>query len=144
MQATGKRLAMARGTFDRETPWEERFLRSKIIYRRSKRFGKLEIADNWRARNSPPQRVDLQWGRLTSYEIRSPLDGAHHHQKSPVGGSRPGTTPRSYGRRFVPQCGLIPNIYKDITTIKTGQKATVKSTGVLRQVQLARSRTLGR
>ena len=130
LQATGKRLAMARGTFDREKKlWEEKISAQQDYLQAQQALQEAEIAEQLaRQKLASLGALTSSAGRLTSYEIRSPIDGVITTKKISVGEVvKDDATIFTVADLSTVWVDL--NIYaKDLNTIKAGQKATVKST----------------
>lgn len=130
LQATGKRLAMARGTFEREKKlWEEKISAQQDYLQAQHVLQEAEIAEQLaRQKLASLGALTSSAGRLTSYEIRSPIDGVITTKKISVG-----EVVKDDANIFtvadLSTVWVDLNIYaKDLNTIKNGQRATVKST----------------
>lgn len=130
LQATSKRLAMARGTFEREKKlWEDKISAQQDYLQAQQAMQEAEIAESLaRQKLTALGGLPSGSGRLTSYEVRSPIDGVITTKKISVGEVvKDDATIFTVADLSTLWVDL--NIYaKDLNTVKVGQKATVKST----------------
>ncbi len=130
LQATGKRLAMARTTFEREkTLWEEKISAKQDYLQALQALQEAEIAEQLARQKlaSLGAPASSNTGGLTSYDIRSPIDGLVTVKKISVG-----EVVKEDGHIFtvsdLSTVWVDFNIYaKDLNAVKMGQKATLKS-----------------
>ncbi len=128
--ATGKRLALARATFDREkTLWEEKISAKQDYLQAQQALQEAEIAEQLaRQKLASLGGLTSGQGRLTSYEIRSPIDGLVTTKKISVGEVVKEDT-NIFTVADLSTVWIELNIYaKDINIIKPGQNAVVKAT----------------
>ena len=129
LQATGKRLAMARATFDREKKlWEEKISAKQDYWQAEQAMQEAEIAEQLaRQKLVSLGALTSSTTRLTSYDVRSPIDGILTQKKISVG-----EVVKDDANIFtvsdLSTVWVDLTIYaKDLNTIKVGQKATVKA-----------------
>jgi membrane fusion protein, heavy metal efflux system len=130
LETVSKRLVVARANFEREKKlWEDKVSAKQDYLQAQQALSELEITERaLRQKLSSMGALASTAGRLTRYEIRSPIDGVITQKKISVG-----EVVKDDANIFtvadLSSVWVDVNVYaKDLNVVKVGQKVTVKST----------------
>jgi membrane fusion protein, heavy metal efflux system len=129
LETVSKRIAVARANFEREKKlWEDKVSAKQDYLQAEQALLELEITERaFRQKLSVLGALTPTAGRLTRYEIRSPIDGVITHKKISVGEVMKDDA-NIFTVADLSSVWVDVNVYaKDLNALKVGQKVTVKS-----------------
>jgi membrane fusion protein, heavy metal efflux system len=131
LMAASKRLAMAQSTFQREkTLWEEKISAKQDYLQAQQALQEAEITSQLaREKLTAMGALASSPGKLTNFDIKSPIDGVVT-AKNISAGEVLKDDANIFTVADLSTVWVDLNIYaKDLSTVKVGQKATIKATG---------------